>query len=64
MSDIKEITDIVGKVTFPAYKEDIILHAEEVEASEDALEQLAGLPDQEFLDEMDVWDQLGIVIED
>ncbi len=64
MSDIKEITDIVAKVTFPTYKDDIMQYAEEVEASEDTIEQLASLPDQEFLDEMDVWDQLGIVVED
>ena len=63
MAQTDEITDILIDLTFPTTREYIIEHARQEGATEDVIEDLQTLPDDEFVDELDVWKHLGLVQE-
>jgi hypothetical protein len=64
MATIGELTELLSDLTFPATREQIIAHARQTGATEDVIDDLRTLPNEEYVDRMDVWDRLGLIQEE
>jgi hypothetical protein len=61
MASIEEITELLTDMTFPTSRAEILVHAHEEGATEDMVDDLRTLPDEEFSDMIDVWQRLGLI---
>lgn len=64
MATVEEITELLSDLTFPATREQIIQHAHETGATEDVIDDLRTLPNEDFADVMDIWHSLGAIEEE